>query len=109
MGKLYNLSETATSYYLDGLVYYLIGGLLLGVIKVISSYLYATNKKIKANLLIFLDPFILTPIGLLVFTVIFKLYGVWVTYLFVQAILAMTAVGLLAHKKIFQKVSSIDN
>lgn len=95
LGELYNLSETATAYYLDGLIYYIIGGLMLGVIKVVSSYLYATNKKLKANLLVFLDPFILTPIGLLVFTLLFNLYGVWVTYLFVQTILIITAIILL--------------
>lgn len=110
LGHLYNLSDLATSYYLDGLIYYIIGGLLLGVIKVISSYLYATNKKLRANLLIFLDPFILTPVGLLVFTLIFKLYGVWVTYLFVQAVLIITAVVLLIFKKNkFQKISSVSN
>ena len=110
LGDLYNLSEVATSYYLDGLVYYLIGGLLLGVIKVVSSYFYATNKKIKANLLVFLDPFVLTPLGLLLFTAIFDLYGVWITYLFVHVNLLITAVVLvLDNKKIFQKASSIDD
>ena len=81
---------------------------MLGVIKVISSYLYATNKKVKANLLVFLDPFVLTPIGLLLFTLIFKLYGVWVTYLFVQVILTVTAILLLIFKKNkFQNTPSI--
>lgn len=110
LGNLYNLSDIAYNYYSDGLIYYILGGLLLGLIKVISSYLYATNKKVKANLLVFLDPFVLTPIGLLLFTLIFKLYGVWVTYLFVQVILTVTAILLLIFKKNkFQNTpSSID-
>ena len=110
LGKLYNLSETAFKYYKDGLVYYLSGGLLLGIIKVTCSYLYATNKKIKANILVFLEPFVLTPIGMLIFTLIFDLYGVWLTYLFVQAILLIVGILLLLIKKInFQNQSSLSD
>lgn len=110
LGNLYNLSDTAYDYYSDGLIYYILGGLLLGVIKVISSYFYATNKKVRANLLVFLEPFVLTPLGIAILPIIFDLYGIWVTYLFVQVGLAITAISLMIFKKNkFQNLSSNKN
>lgn len=109
LGELYNLSDISTKYYKDGLLYYSIGALFVSFIKVTSSYLYAINSKIYANILVMIEPFFLIPIGLLIFCIPMQLYGVWVSYLFTQVILFCLAAILvcLQNKKIFQNTSSI--
>ncbi|MDE7263155.1 MAG: MATE family efflux transporter [Anaeroplasmataceae bacterium] len=104
LGELYNLSNLSTKYYKDGLIYYSIAALCVSLVKVVSSYLYAINSKLYANILVMIEPFVLIPLGLLIFCLPMKLSGVWVSYLFTQGILVALAGGLLylQHKKIFQ-------
>ena len=105
LGDLYNLSNVASKYYNDGLIYYVIGALFVSFIKVAASYFYAIDAKIFANIIVFLEPFVLTPIGFLLFCFSFKLYGVWVAYIFVQATLFIVSASLVVikEKKIFRE------
>ncbi len=110
LGELYNLSEKSFAYYQDGLVYYMIGGALVSIIKVSSSYLYAIDAKLFANILVIAEPFILTPIAFLIFCFPLKLYGVWTSYTFVQVSLLILAGTLLwIQKNKIQKKCSFKN
>ena len=111
LGDLYNLSSLALKYYKDGLLYYCVGAVFVSFIKVASSYLYAINSKLFANILVMLEPFALIPLGLLIFCLFLKLYGVWVAYLFTQVLLFLLAILLLGleQKKIIQITHSVKN
>ena len=58
-----------------------------------------------------LEPFALIPLGLLIFCLFLKLYGVWVAYLFTQVLLFLLAILLLGleQKKIIQITHSVKN
>lgn len=111
LGDLYNLSPTAKAYYYNGLIYYVIGALFVSFIKVAASYFYAIDAKLFANIIVFLEPFVLTPIGFLLFCFPFKLYGVWIGYIFVQVTLFLISLSLvmIKEKKLFQTTSDIIN
>lgn len=111
LGELYNLSDTAFLYYTDGLPYYILGALFVSFIKVTASYFYAIDSKLFSNIIVFLEPFFLTPIGFLIFCFPLKLYGVWVAYIFVQVSLFLISGGLILYKqkKLFQELPSSIN
>ena len=95
LGDLYNLSDMAYSYYVSGLYYYLAGGILISILKVISSYLYAVDSKLFANILVLVEPFVVIPIVLAIFGVSLQLTGVWISYLVGQTLLFIIAAILL--------------
>ncbi|MDE6241438.1 MAG: polysaccharide biosynthesis C-terminal domain-containing protein [Anaeroplasmataceae bacterium] len=95
LGYLYNLSDTAYSYYVSGLYYYLAGGIFLSLLKVISSYLYAIDSKLFANILVLVEPFVVVPLVLTIFSVSIQLTGIWLSYLIGQVILLAIAGTLL--------------
>jgi len=81
---LYNLSEEARIYYNAGLRFYLVGFLIVALIKPICSYLYSVGDRLRSNLLTILEPLILTPILYLILCPNLKLDGLWLTYLISQ-------------------------
>lgn len=108
LGDLYNLSKTAYAYYQTGMIYYAVGAILIAFIKVISSYLYSVDEKWFANLLIVIEPFVLTPFLLWICCHFLALKGVYLSYLLVQIILLLLAMGLLFYsQKKFQTRSNI--
>lgn len=111
LGHLFNLSDLAFEFYNKGIIYYSLGFLFVPFIKIFSSFLYSIEDKILANILVILEPIILTPIGYWILTYFFKLEGVWITYLICQIILF--TIGLLfifiaRNKKTLQKIDNID-
>lgn len=102
LGNLYNLSEKAFSYYNDGVWYYLLGFLFVSIYKVICSYFYSISKNKNANILILIEPFLLTPIAYLIFCNMFDDLGIWVGYLAIQISLVVLAVIML-QKNITQE------
>lgn len=110
LGDLYNLSDIAYSHYTAGLYYYLAGGILISILKVISSYLYAVDSKLFANILVILEPFFVVPIVLAIFGVTMELTGVWISYLVGQALLLCAAATLLyLQEKKIQSTTNIIN
>lgn len=108
LGQLYNLSEASFAYYQDGLVYYMVGGCFVSLFKVSSSYLYAIDSKLFANILVITEPFILTPLALLIFCFPLGLYGVWASYAFVQfSLLILSGILLWIQKNKIQNISVI--
>lgn len=98
LGILYNLSEKAYIEYSYGLIYYSIGFLLVSFIKVISSYLYAVNDIKLANLLIVIEPFLLTPIILISLSSLIGIKGVWSSYLIVQVLLFIFTILIMSYR-----------
>lgn len=98
LGYLYNLSDVAFDYYLDGLIYYIFGFIFVSIIKVIASYLYAVNDTKLANIVIISEPFIITPILIIVLSILFKLNGVWISYLTVQISLFILSGFILFYR-----------
>jgi peptidoglycan biosynthesis protein MviN/MurJ (putative lipid II flippase) len=97
LSNLYNLSIGANKYYNNGIWYYLLGFLFVSIYKVICSYFYSISKNKNANVLILIEPFLLTPIAYLVFCNIFDGLGIWIAYLATQ--ISLVCISLLMLEK----------
>lgn len=95
LGNLYNLSSEAFKIYSSGLKYYALATVFVAFIKVTSSYFYAIDAKINANVVIIVEPFILTPLFLFTLTAFFKLNGIWIAYLVIQCIIFILSLILI--------------
>lgn len=102
---LYNLSYIAGSYYFDAIIYYFIGFILISIIKIICSYLYSIDDKLKANILTLSEAFVFTPAILACLCPFLKLNGVWLGYLVVQICLFILALILFIIKYKKDKIS----
>ena len=98
LGELYNLSSIAFNDYLEGLLYYVLGFLFVSIIKVIASYLYAVNDTKLANIVIVSEPFVITPIFIILLSMMFKLDGVWISYFVVQVLLFILSCFILNYR-----------
>ena len=107
LSNLYNLSNKANDYYNIGIWYYLVGFLFVSIYKVICSYFYSISKNRNANILILLEPFILTPIAYIVFCSIFDGVGIWIGYLAAQVSLMCVSVLMLEKTISNQRYISI--
>jgi len=74
-----------------------------GVTRVTSAYFYATNHTKFSNLLIYIEPIVIAPAMLWIFTELFGLSGVWMAYPAIQVILSSISLVLkspnMEHKK----------
>ena len=81
-----------------------------GVTRVTSAYFYATNHTKFSNLLIYIEPIVIAPTMLWIFTELFGLSGVWMAYPAIQVILSSISLVLkspnMEHKKEF-KVATV--
>ncbi len=75
-----------------------------GVTRVTSAYFYATNHTKFSNLLIYIEPIVIAPAMLWIFTELFGLSGVWMAYPAIQVILSSISLVLkspnMEHKTI---------
>lgn len=93
--NIFNATGNTYELYSDGYYYIILGFVLIGIIRLICCIHYATNKDLFANILVVLEPFVLTPLGLLILPRFFKMNGVWYTYLLCQIILACISLIIL--------------
>ena len=81
-----------------------------GVTRVTSAYFYATNHTKFSNLLIYIEPIVIAPAMLWIFTELFGLSGVWMAYPAIQVILSSISLVLkspnMEHKREF-KVATV--
>lgn len=81
-----------------------------GVTRVTSAYFYATNHTKFSNLLIYIEPIVIAPTMLWIFTELFGLSGVWMAYPAIQVILSSISLVLkspnMEHKREF-KVATV--
>lgn len=103
LAKYFNISselmnETALALKTTSFAY-----LFFGITRVTSAYFYATNNTKFSNLLIYVEPIVIAPAMLWIFTEFFKLSGVWMAYPAMQVILSCISLVLkspnLNHKK----------
>lgn len=64
-----------------------------GVTRVTSAYFYATNKTKFSNILIYIEPIVIAPMMLIVFTELFGLTGVWMAYPAIQILLSVLSLA----------------
>ena len=80
-----------------------------GVTRVTSAYFYATNHTKFSNLLIYIEPIVIAPAMLWIFTELFGLSGVWMAYPAIQVILSSISLVLkspnMEHKREFKVVT----
>ena len=81
-----------------------------GVTRVTSAYFYATNHTKFSNLLIYIEPIVIAPAMLWIFTELLGLSGVWMAYPAIQVILSSISLVLkspnMEHKREF-KVATV--
>ena len=94
---LYNLSEEAVEYYNMGFYYYFGAFFLLVITRINGCFLYSANKLWGANLLTLLEPLALTPIFLILFSYLFKMQGVFSSFLLIQGILLVVSLILIYY------------
>lgn len=85
--SLFGASEQTIQYFNNGFIYFAIGIVFIGAVRVICSYLAAIKDVTKANLLVILDPFVISPILLVILPLILNIDGVWLSVSVTQAIL----------------------
>ncbi len=84
---LYNLSSQGLYYYNLGFYFYFISFFLLIITRINSCFLYSSNNIKGANLITMLEPLVLTPIFLIGMALIWKMNGIFSSYLVIQVIL----------------------
>lgn len=86
---LYGLSSGSSEIYNTAFIYYFIGFLFIPISKCICSYLYATNKKLIANVFVIIEPLILTPLFYFILLSFIDLDGLWISFMSVQILLTL--------------------
>ena len=110
LAKYFNISpelmnETALALKTTAFAY-----IFFGITRVTSAYFYATNHTKFSNLLIYIEPIVIAPAMLWIFTELFGLSGVWMAYPAIQVILSSISLVLkspnMEHKREF-KVATV--
>lgn len=61
----------------------------MGIVRLYTSYFYASGKTAESSILIYIDPILTTPVFLLLLPLAFRLDGVWLTLPAAQTVLAL--------------------
>ncbi len=94
---LYNLSDEALTYYNMGFYYYFSAFFLLVITRINGCFLYSANKIWGANLLTLLEPLVLTPVFLILFSYLFEIQGVFSSFLVIQGVLLLISIVLIYY------------
>ena len=97
MPKLFSVSETAEEMMKMGFIIYAVSYPFKAAVKFICSYYYACGKTTISNLLIYVDPLILTPLSLLLLSNAVGMNGIWLSLVVSQLI--VTILGMLSFRK----------
>lgn len=96
MPKVFNTTGIAEQMMKSGFIIYAVSYPFKAAVKFICSYYYAGGKTMISNLLIYVDPLILTPALLILLPKFFAVDGIWLSLTVAQLI--VTALGLLSFK-----------
>lgn len=91
MADLYNIYDNARNIYLSSYYYFIFTFIPLGLIRIYAARFYSTDKNIKADIIVLLEP-LLTPFVLLIFTSFMGLNGIWLSYLLIEIILGISSI-----------------
>ena len=70
----------------------------LGIARLICSFFYATGSQRESTVLVYIEPCLIMPLGLLIMSLLFQLEGVWMAYPIVQFIIAGLSLALKKHR-----------
>ena len=90
LGYLFNLNEAAFTAYKEAYFYFILSFIFVGIIRIYASLFEATSQIIKADIIVLVEP-LLTPLLLLIFTNYLATKGIWIAYLIIQIILALSS------------------
>lgn len=96
--SIFGSSAQVTEYVLEVLPIFLLGMAFSGISRAVISYFYATEKNIKAYILIYGEA-VLLAILLFILPKIFGILGTWVSIMLSQILVAMTSQVLLSVGK----------
>lgn len=66
----------------------------IAIARIMSAYFYAIDDGKNSSILVYADPFVFTPLFLVVLPIFFNLIGIWLAYPATQISLTILAIGL---------------
>ncbi len=96
---MFNIDDDAIKIYNDAYYYFVGGYLFLGIVRIVLCRFYATKEIIKADLLVILEPLIITPILLIILCNSVGLKGIWLSFMITQIILSIISILMIFIKK----------
>ena len=91
MAYLYNINGNAKDIYETSYYYFIFSFIPIGLIRIYAARFYSTNKNIKADIIVLLEP-VITPFILLIFTSFLGLKGIWIAYLIIEILLGISSI-----------------
>ncbi len=91
MPVVFNTSGVAADMMKSGFIIYAFSYPFKAAVKYICSYYYACGETLTSNILIYLDPLVLTPLFLILLPMAFGTDGIWLAMTLAQ--LLLTAIG----------------
>ena len=70
----------------------------IGISRLTSAVFYASGRSKNSTFLVYIEPCLLLPVFLIVFSSLFQLTGVWCAYPATQVVLSVIAPGLAESK-----------
>ncbi len=94
ISSFFGASDLVADYIAQGFFYTAFAFPLTGLIRVMTAFMYATGKPMRASVIIYSDAFITTPLMLGLLPVFFGLNGIWMAYTASQLLLTALTVTL---------------
>lgn len=100
MVRFFAISDNAKLMVKSGLVIYMFSYPFKAAVKYICSYYYASGKTLISNILVYLDPLLLTPLLLLLLSRLMGINGVWLSMTLSQIIISMIGLMIFSLRRI---------
>ena len=92
MPKLFSVSTKAELLMRNGFIIYAFSYPLKALVKFVCGYYYASNKPLISNILIYVDPLLLTPFLLWLLSSTMGVNGIWLAFTLTQFLIALPSV-----------------
>lgn len=99
VSSFFGASELVSTYISQGFFYVAFAFPLTGLIRVMTAFMYATGKSLRASVIIYGDAFITTPLMLVILPRFFGLSGVWMAYTASQLLLTVLTAALWRRRE----------
>ncbi len=91
LANLFNVNGKAKDYFIESFYYFVWAFIFIGTVRIYASRFYSTNEEAKANIIVLIEP-IITPIFLFILTIFLNTKGIWLSFLIIQIILAISSI-----------------
>lgn len=88
---LFGISDALLSSTQNALLITAVSFPFLGITRLTSAVFYATDKTKNSTFLVYLEPVVLLPVCLILFSALFQVTGIWIAYPSAQAVLCLIA------------------